>query len=89
MKSILYLLSSLLLLVPFLMGIVVGFFYRGIVAGFVCGFMMLHRSMETDITNKVRAKYRERLISLMHSQGLINEVDERGVTEVTNDQEVF
>lgn len=62
MKKFWYFVSSVLLLIPFIIGWTAGYFYRGFKAGFYTGFASLQKSLETDLMQQVQKRVEERKI---------------------------
>ena len=56
MKKLKYSLSILLLAIPFVVGGMLGFMWRGFKAGFLTGFSTLQTSLELDLIHKVNEK---------------------------------
>ena len=63
MKHLLYLVSSVLIIIPFLIGVIAGFLWRGFLSGGITGFNVLQSSLENDILKEVESRARSRTIS--------------------------
>jgi hypothetical protein len=63
MKKLIYVISSILIFIPFCMGFIIGFFGRGFLSGFLTGYYVLQTNLQADVLLEVEQRARDRQIS--------------------------
>ena len=61
MKKLMYSVCSVLLFVPFTIGLITGFFWRGLRAGHFTGFNWLQQATENDLVEAVNIQMEKEL----------------------------